>query len=229
MPHDLVSAMVDGCLVIAERLQGMAEDPLRHMPPLLSPLGVGEAEMNAFVYTGCDHIIGGVRETAIGTRLLDRSRVGGRHSESHFVRPKIERERTGRRARDIVGARSVVGIVRSVDQRLPFWIPNRPRVGVVITESNGGYRPPKNIGDLGVPRGDSGVSHRQTDQGEEPRAVSNVAHMRCGKVPNNAVPNRYEVGRPEYGEVSLLRSSGAVEARSHQFNLVVGQGVLMAG
>src|SRR5262245_2496669 len=111
----------------------MAEGPLRHMPPLLSRLGVGEAEMNAFVDTGCDHIIGGVRETAIGARLLDRSRVGGRHNESHFVRPKIERERTGRRARDIVGARSVVGIVRGVYQRLPFWISNRPRVGVVIT------------------------------------------------------------------------------------------------
>jgi hypothetical protein len=158
----------------------MTEDPLRHVPSLLSPLGVGEAEMNAFEDTGCDHIIGGVRETAIGTRLLDRHRVGGRRSESHLVRPKKERERAGRRARDVVCARGVVGIVRGVDQRLPVWISNRPRVGVVITETNGGYRPPSIVGDLAVPRGDYGVGHRQIDQGEEPRAVSNVVHVRCG-------------------------------------------------
>jgi hypothetical protein len=58
--------------VIAERLQEMGEGPLRHVPPLLSRLGVGEAEMDALVDTGCDHIIGGVRETAIGARLLGR-------------------------------------------------------------------------------------------------------------------------------------------------------------
>src|SRR5262245_8550685 len=207
----------------------MAEDPLRHMPPLLSPLGVGEAEMDALEDTGCDHILGGVRETAIVARLLDRHRVGGRHSESHLVRPKKERERAGRRARDLVCARSVVWIVRGVDQRLPFWISNRPRVGVVITETNGGYRPPKIVGDLGVPSGDYGVGHRQIDQGEEPRAVSNVAHVRCGKVPNSAVPKRRVAGGPKYGEVSLIRSSGAVEARPHRLNLVVGCGVLMAG
>src|SRR5262245_4028775 len=207
----------------------MAEGPLRHAPSLLSRLGVGEAEMNAFVDTGCDHILGGVREMAIVARLLDRHRVSGRHSESHLVRPKKERERAGRRACDVVGPRSVVGIVRGVDQRLPVWISNRPRVGVVIAESNGGYRPPKNVGDLSVPRGDYGVGHRQIDQGEEPRAVSNVLYMRCGKFPNNSVPKRRVVGGPKYGEVSLRRTSGVGEALAHQFNLVVVPGVLMAG
>src|SRR5262245_25166030 len=121
----------------------MAEGPLRHVPSLLSRLGVGEAEMNALEDTGCDHIIGGVRETVIGTRLLDRHRVGGEHGESYVVAPEIERERPGRRACDVVCARSVVGIVRGVDQRLPLRISDRPLVGVVITETNGGYRPPK--------------------------------------------------------------------------------------
>src|SRR5262245_38606764 len=116
----------------------MAEGPLRHMPSLLSPLGVGEAEMNAFEDTGFEYFLGGVRETAKGARLLDRPQVGGRHCERHFVPPKKERERAGRRACDGVGARSIVGIVRGVDQRLPVRISNRPRVGVVITESNGG-------------------------------------------------------------------------------------------
>jgi hypothetical protein len=184
----------------------MAEGPLRHVPSLLSRLGVGEAEMNPFEDTGCDHIIGGVRETVIGTRLLDRHRVGGRHNESHFVRPKKERERAGRRASDVVGARSVVGIVRGVDQRLPVWISNRPRVGVVITESNGGYRPPKIVGDLGVPRGDYGIGHRQIDQGEEPRAVSNVVHTRCGKFPNY---------------VSFLRSLSSTKASFVGLDLLV--------
>jgi len=188
----------------------MAEGPLRHMFSLLPRLGVGESEMYAFVDTGCDYILGGIRETAIGARLLDRPRVGGPHSESHFVRPKKERERAGRRSCDVVRARSVVGIVRGVDQRLPVWISNRRRVGVVITESNGGYRPPKIVCDLAVPRGDCGICHRQIDQREEPRTVSNVVHVRCGKVPNNSVPKRQVVGGPKYGEVSLLRSSGAM-------------------
>lgn len=81
--------------VIAERLQEMGKGPLRHVPPLLSRLGVGEGEMNTFENTGCDHIIGGIRETAIGTHLLDRPRVGCEHGESYVVAPKIERERAG--------------------------------------------------------------------------------------------------------------------------------------
>src|SRR5262245_13842748 len=207
----------------------MAEGPLRHVSSLLSRLGVGEAEMNTFEDTGCDHIRGGVRETAIDARLLDRHLVGGRHSESHFVRPKKERERAGRRASDVVGARSVVGIVRVVDQRLPVWISNRPRVVVVLTKSNGGHRPPKIVGELGVPRGDLSIGRRQTDQREEPRTVSNVAHVSLGEFPNNAVPKHHVVGGPEYGEVSLLRSSGNAEALSHRFNLVVVPGGFMAG
>src|SRR5262245_7135315 len=215
--------------VIFERPQEMAEGPPRHAPSLLPPLGVGEAEMNAFEDTGCDHILGGIRETAIVARLLDRHRVGGRHCEIHFVRPKKERKRAGRRARDVVGARSVVGIVRSVDQRLPVLIYLCPRVVVGVTESNGGYRPPKIVGDLGVPRGDLSIGCRQTDQREEPRTVSNVAYVSLGKFPNNLVPKHHVVGGPKYGEVSLIGSSGAVEARPHRFNLVVVPGVLMAG
>src|SRR5215813_926915 len=215
--------------VILERRQEMAEGPPRHAPSLTPRLGVVEAEMDAFEDTGCDHLLGGIRETAKVANLLDRHQVGGRHSERHFVRPKKELERAGRRARDVIGARSIVGIVRGVDQRLPVWVSRRPRVGVVITESNGGYRPPKIVGELGVPRGDLSIGRRQTDQREESRTISNVAHVSLGKFPDNAVPKHHVVGGPEYGEVSLLISSGAVEALPLLFNLVVVPGVFMAG
>jgi hypothetical protein len=55
----------------------MAEGPLRHAPSLLSRLGVGEAEMNAFVDTGCDHIICLRMGPFLQTGLLAHSAADG--------------------------------------------------------------------------------------------------------------------------------------------------------
>ena len=58
-------------------------------------------------------------------------------SEVHFVSAEKEREAAGRGAGDVVGSRSVLGIVRGVDEWLPIRVADGVRVAVVVALLNG--------------------------------------------------------------------------------------------
>ena len=76
-------------------------------------------------------------ETVIRACSLDGERVRRRHREGHFVGPEEEGHGTGYGAGDVVNPRSVVGIVRIVDQGLPIRVTDRLRVAVVVGFVNG--------------------------------------------------------------------------------------------
>ena len=104
----------------------MAEDPLGHVAPLFSGLHVRKAEVDAFQDARIHHVVSHIREPVIVERLHWRCAVCGVQSEVHFVGAEEEREAAGRGAGDVVGSRSVIGIVRVVDE----WLPIRVADGV---------------------------------------------------------------------------------------------------
>ena len=68
----------------------MVEDPLGHVPALLASIFVGEAKVDAFIYSCVDYILGRIRETTHTSCLMDAGRVSGLDDESHFVRAEEE-------------------------------------------------------------------------------------------------------------------------------------------
>jgi hypothetical protein len=215
-------------IVIMDRPQEVREGPLGHLQALPPPSCVREPEVDALVDADVDHILGRVREAPIRAHILhilDGRGVGTRDQEGELVSPEEEPEHTGDGSRHIVCARSVVRIVRGVDQRLPVRVAGRPPVAVVVSLPNGRDGPPVGVAVLAVPGGDCSIGHRHGNQGEEPGTVTNVVDMLIGDGPEGSVPLRNEVLGPEIGEVGLLGSAGAVEAGSYGLDLVIVPGV----
>jgi len=100
--------------VISDRPQEVREGPLGYASALLPRLLVREAEVDALIDADVDHVSSRIRESGIGARLLNGRWVISGHQEGHLVRPEEVGKHTGYGTGDVVGARAVVGIVRSI-------------------------------------------------------------------------------------------------------------------
>ena len=165
-------------IVAVDRAQEVAEDPLRHVPTLFPGLHVGRTEVDAFPDARIHHVMSHIREPVIVERLHWRCAVCGVQSEVHFVGAEEKREAAGPGAGDVVGSRSVLGIVRGVDEWLPIRVADGVRVAVVVTFLNGRDWSPEDEVALTVPSSDGRISYRQIDRAKR-RALSSMLERRA--------------------------------------------------
>src|SRR4029077_19369750 len=151
----------------------------------------------AFKNARVDDVMGRIREAVVGTRLHWGRGVRGVQREGHFIAPKKEREATRGGAGDIVGSRSVVGVVGVVDQWLPIRVADGCRVAVVVAFLNGSEGSPENEVELSVPSGDPRIAHRQVDQREEARTVIDAELMSGSDVARSLVPQHLVIEEEE--------------------------------
>ena len=206
----------------------MSEDPLGHVPALLPGFFIREAEMDALVDADIDRIPGQIREAVIRVRVRVSQRVLAEDRESDMVRPEEELQRSGQRANRVIGARGVVRIVWSIEQRFPGRVAGRPRVAVIIAFLDGCDRSPKDVVNLIVPSDDERIGHRQSAERQQSCIVTNIIRMRCGDIPESSVPEDEVIPSIEIGKSGLFRSAGAVEAGAQSLNLIIVLGVPFA-
>src|SRR6185369_7334555 len=224
----LVAIIVIVVIVVADRAQEVAEDPLRHVPTLFPRLHVCRTEVDAFPDARIHHVMSHIREPVIVKRLHWRRGVCGVQSEVHFVGAEEEREAAGRGAGDIVGSRSVLGIVRVVDEWLPIWVADGVRVAIVVAFLNGSEGTPGNEVALAVPSSNDRISYRQIDQREETRAVIDAGETGVRDISRHLVVVREEIGIEEQGQVGLVRGASTVEARTQGLDFVIGRSISLA-
>jgi hypothetical protein len=138
MPHPLRLSSV-------QRLQVVLEGPLGHAPALISRHLIGRAEVDALVDAHVNHLLGRLPQSAIRARLLHGLWVEAREREGQVVRREEELQDLGHSARKIVGARSILRIVRGVNQGLPARIPDSPGVPIRVPLLNGGDGAPEDL------------------------------------------------------------------------------------
>ena len=153
-----------------------------------------------------------VLRTASGTRVVT-SNVMRSVSKNNCKRA---RHRTG----DVVRSRRVVGIGRSVDQRLPGRIRRSVRIAVIGGLDDGRDRPPEDVVDLAVPAADQGVGRRHVRQRKEPRLVARPAQVARRDPSQCAVPLRRYVPTVEVREIRLLGAARGARERTERFHLV---------
>lgn len=166
----------------------MFESPPGHAPALLPRLFIREAEVNALVDTDIDRIPGQIREMVIRERVRARQRMLAVDREGEVVRPEEELQRAGQGTNRVIGARSVVRIIGSVEQRFPGRVACRARVAIVLALVDGRDRAPENIVNLAVPSGDERISDRQGAKCRQPRIVPNIRCARCPDIPQHPAP-----------------------------------------
>ena len=169
------------------------------------------------------------RETAVGPRLLDGKRIGGRNCDFHVVRAEEERGRPHHRTRDGVRTRRVVRIGRSVGKGQPCRITGRIRVAVHFSFLDGRDRSPDVVKLLAVPGSDDRVRPGEIRERIQPGAITDPRHMFRGEFPEGPVELRPKVVEPEPGDVRLLGSAGAAGQCTLGLDLVVVGGVASAG
>jgi hypothetical protein len=79
-------------IVVVDRAQEVAEDPLRHVPTLFPRLHVGRTEVDTFPDARIHRVMGQIREPVIVERLHWRCGVCGVQSEVYFVGAEEERK-----------------------------------------------------------------------------------------------------------------------------------------
>src|SRR5215510_1577087 len=139
---------------IVHRPQEMGEDPPGHLLTLPARGCVGEPKVDPEVDASINHFLGRLREAIKCPHVLNDLGVGTGDLEGEPVPAEIESKYPGYRAGDIVCARGIVRIGRSVDQRLPFRVADRPPVAVVVPLLDGCDGPPEDIAVLTVPGSD---------------------------------------------------------------------------